>query len=70
MDKFEIHIGEVFDSDGNTTKAKQTMVITREQFAVIEQFADTRRDENLNTIYKLNQCEFRVFPHLDSMDSE
>ena len=39
------------------------MIITREQFAVIEQFADTRKDEDLNTIYRLNQCEFKVIPH-------
>ena len=28
-----------------------------------EQFADTRKDEDLNTIYRLNQCEFKVMPH-------
>ena len=65
MEKFEIHIGEIFDLESKTKKPKQTMIITREQFAVIEQFADTRKDEYLNTIYILNQCEFKVIPHFD-----
>ena len=63
MEKFEIHIGKIYDLESKTEKPKQTMIITREQFAVIEQFADTRKDEDLNTIYKLNQCEFKVMPH-------
>lgn len=41
------------------------MITTREQFTVIEQFADTRKDKDLNTIYRLNQCEFKVVPHFD-----
>ena len=63
MEKFEIHIGKIYDLESKTEKPKQTMIITRAQFAVIEQFADTRKDEDLNTIYKLNQCEFKVMPH-------
>ena len=63
MEKLEIHIGKIYDLESKTEKPKQTMIITREQLAVIEQFADTRKDEDLNTIYKLNQCEFKVMPH-------
>ena len=63
MEKFEIHIGEIYDLRSKTKKPKQTMIITREQFSVIEQFADTRKDEDLNTIYRINQCEFKVLPH-------
>lgn len=65
MEKFEIHIGEIYDLESKTKKPKQTMIITREQLAVIEQFADTRKDEDLNTIYRINQCEFKVLPHFD-----
>lgn len=65
MEKFEIHIGKIYDLENKSEKPKQTMIITREQLAVIEQFADTRKDEDLNTIYRLNQCEFKVMPHFD-----
>ena len=65
MEKFEIHIGNIYDSESKSEKPKLTMIITREQFVVIEQFADTRKDEDLNTVYRINQCEFKVVPHFD-----
>ena len=65
MEKYEIHIGEIYDLESQTKKPKQTMIITREQLAVIEHFADTKKDEELNTIYRLNQCEFKIMPHFD-----
>ena len=65
MEKFEIHIGKIYDLESRIEKPKLTIIITREQLAVIEQFADTRKDEDLNTIYRLNQCEFKVMPHFD-----
>ena len=65
MKKFEIHIGNIYDLESKREKPKQTMIITREQFVVIEQFADTRKDEDLNTVYRINQCEFKVVPHFD-----
>ena len=68
MEKFEIHIGKTYDLESKTEKPKQTVIITREQFAVIEQFADTRKDEELNTIYRLNKCEFKVMPYFSFKD--
>lgn len=65
MTKYEIHIGEIFDLTTNAKKPKQTLIITQDQLAVIEQFAYKRKDAELNTIYKLNDCEFRIFPHFD-----
>ncbi len=65
MEKFEIHIGKTYDLESRIEKPKLTIIITREQLAVIEHFADTRKDEDLNTIYRLNQCEFKVMPHFD-----
>ena len=59
MEKFEIHIGKIYDLESKTEKPKQTIIINREQLAIIEIFAYTRKDEDLNTIYKLNQCEFK-----------
>ena len=65
MEKFAIHIGKIYDLESKTEKPKLTMIITREQLALIEQFADTRKDEDLNIIYRLNQCEFKVIPYFD-----
>jgi len=70
MEKFEIHIGKIYDLESKTEKPERTMIITREQLAVIEQFADTRKDEYLNTIYKLNQCEFKVIPHFNFVNEK
>jgi hypothetical protein len=63
--KYEIHIGEIFDLTTKSKKPKQILIITQDQLAVIEQFADQRKDAELNTIYRLNECEFRIFPHFD-----
>ena len=63
--KYEIHIGEIFDLTTNLKKPKQTLIITDDQRAVIEQFASQRKDAELNTIYKLNECEFRIYLHLN-----
>jgi len=60
--KYEIHIGEIFDLTTSSKKPKQTLIITQEQLAVIEQFASQRKDAELNTIYKLNDCEFKIYP--------
>ena len=65
MNKYEIHIGEIFDLTTSSKKPKQTLIITQDQLAVIEQFSDQRKDAELNTIYKLNECEFRILPHFD-----
>ncbi len=66
MNKYEIHIGEIFDSTTNSKKPKQIMIITQEQLAIIEHFADQIKDAELNTIYRLNDCEFRILPHFES----
>ena len=63
--KYEIHIGEIYELESQTKKPKQTMIINEDQRAVIEQFAYTKRDADLNTIYILNQCEFRILPHFE-----
>ena len=65
MNKYEIHIGEIFDLTTNSKKPKQTIIITQDQMVVIEQFASQRKDAGLNTIYKLNECEFRIYPHFN-----
>ena len=65
MGKYEIHIGEIFDLTTHSVKPKQVIIITHEQLQVIEQFASQRKDHELNTVYRLNECEFRVCHHLE-----
>lgn len=64
MKYFEIHIGKVYDLESKNEKPKKIINITEEQLKIIERFADTRKDEDLNTIYKLNKVEFTVSPSL------
>ena len=68
MNKYEIHIGEAFDLTTNLKKPKQTFIITQDQMAIINQFASQRKDAELNTIYKLNDCEFCIYPYLSFGD--
>lgn len=65
MNKYEIHIGEILDLTTNSKKPKQILIITQEQLEVIEQFAYQRKDAELNTIYRLNECEFRIIPYFN-----
>lgn len=65
MIKYELHIGETFDLEKGGKCAKHILKLTEEQFFVIEQFAHTKKDADLNTIYKLNDCEFKVYPYFN-----
>lgn len=62
MNKYEIQIGEFFDVGTQTNRPRQTMCITTDQFEIIKIFASQRKDAELNTIYKINDCEFKVVP--------
>lgn len=65
MEEYEIQIGKMIDLATGKVIPSQTIIINRSQLELIEHFADTSKDESLNTIYKLNKCEFKVIPHLD-----
>lgn len=62
--KYEIHIGEISYLDGTPSKPRIVIIITKEQLDVIEMFAIKKRDKDFNTIYQINECEFKVVPHL------
>jgi len=64
MEKFEIHIGKCIDLKRGISKQERVITITESQFSLIEAFADTKKDKDLNTIYKLNECEFTVVPKI------
>lgn len=68
--KHEIHIGEVFDTETNSNKPKQVLIITDEQLAIIERFAHTKKDAELNTIYVINDCVFRIYPHFEPRNTK
>lgn len=66
FDKYEIQIGKVLDgSNLLRTIPLKTLKITREQFLILEIFANQVKDSELNTIYKINDCEFKVVPSFD-----
>ena len=66
MTKYEIQIGKAFNAnDFNQQVPLKTIVITQEQFDIIKMFANQRKDQDLNTFYKLNDCEFEVGIHFD-----
>lgn len=62
---YEIQIGEVFDLTLNAKKPKQIIIITAQQKEVIELFANQIKDAELNTIYIINDCEFRMIPYFE-----
>ena len=59
---FEIRIGEVIDLSTNRKEPRTTVCITKEQFDLIEILADSYKDEDLTTVYKINKLEFTVVP--------
>lgn len=63
-ERWEIQIGQMFNILTNRVEIKQKIEISTEQFEIIKRFADTRKDEDLNPIYILNSCEFKVVPKL------
>lgn len=68
MKKYEIRIGKFLDLATNREVAKQKIIITQDQLNLIEYFANTRKDAELNTIYILNDCEFTIHPVFDFTD--
>lgn len=58
--KYEIHIGKKIEFGSGKEMPNQIRLITEKEFELISLFASTRKDENLNTIYRLNDCEFSV----------
>jgi hypothetical protein len=65
MTKYEIHVGKIYDLDSKSYEPKLKWVITEEQFEVIKQFANTKKDKDLNTTYIINDIEFQVWPDFE-----
>lgn len=59
---YEIHLNPFWDMRSESMKPGQVIPITEDQFKIIELFSNTRKDENLNTIYTLNDVSFQIFP--------
>lgn len=59
---YEIHLNPFWDMGSESMKPRQVIPITEDQFKIIELFANTKKDENLNTIYILNDVSFQIFP--------
>ena len=63
FEKYEIHIGENFDLETNRHIPAKILILTKLQLDAILMFASIRKDELLNEVYKINDCEFKVFPY-------
>lgn len=63
--KYQIHIGEVFDLEAKKPKPAQTIIITEDQKQLIDEFANTEKDENLHTIYIINAIKFKMYPFFE-----
>jgi hypothetical protein len=61
MTKYELHIGQHVDASSKISG--QIFIITEDQLEALDQFAHKIKDAELNTVYKLNECSFRVLPH-------
>ena len=59
---YQIEIGEVYDIVEQAKVPKQKIIITQSQLAIIEMFANIERDEDLNCVYTLNSCRFKINP--------
>lgn len=59
---YEIHLNQFWSMELERMQPGQKISITEDQFKIIELFANTRKDENLNTIYILNDAHFRILP--------
>ena len=62
---YEIHIGSVIDGETFKSIPDQVIKITEDQFKIVEMFADLYKDKDLNFIYKINNCEFKILPVVD-----
>ena len=62
---YQIQIGEVIDTETNLPQPKQRFNITQDQYFIIEMFADVKKDEELNRIYTINNCDFKIVPLLN-----
>jgi len=69
MHTHEIHVGEHIDISTGQNCPNHKFGITQEQYDILRIFANTRKDKYLNTVYKLNDVEFIVWPHF-CFDSE
>jgi hypothetical protein len=63
---YEIQIGEVYDISLQKNRPKQTIHINEDQRRVIMIFASTRMDADVNTVYRLNDIEFKIIPLYES----
>lgn len=62
---YEIHIGKVIDLQTGGMKPNQVITINEDQLELIKTFAYTSKDKDLNTLYRLNDCQFTVVPKFD-----
>ncbi len=67
MEQYEIHIVEMPPSGvmWEPCQPKYRMIISKEQKQIIEEFAIIKKDKDFNTVYILNELEFKIVPHFE-----
>ena len=59
-----INIGSVYCLNENKTIQTRSFGITESQRELLLMFADVRKDKDLNSIYRINDCEFTITPFI------
>ena len=63
--RYRIEIGSIMNLATQREEPRLSFEINEDEKLLIDIFASTRKDKNLNTIYKLNECEFKVTPIIE-----
>lgn len=61
--KYEMQFGEVFDLIQGQTKSKNIMIISADQFKIIESIADIEFSADLEKTYIVNKLRFKIVPN-------
>ena len=62
---YEVQTGTYIDFESGQEKPIVVHVITEDEKRVLEFFADTRKDADFNTVYRINANEFKIVPQIN-----
>lgn len=61
---YEVQIGSNYNLSTQQAEPAVKFTISQEQFEILVKFADVRRDDELNALYVINNCSFKMVPIL------
>ena len=62
---YEVQTGTYIDFETKQEKPIVIHIITEEERRILEFFADTRKDADFNTVYRINANEFKIVPQFN-----